>query len=445
MKFLTALIVPLLLLAACSPTPPPTGAEEQFDYARELYESGDYARALLEAAEASDKTRSDSLLSEIYVLMSRCHGVTGNFDLQMSFALRAMTTDQSNQQAFYALVEATLACGDAEGTLQLLPEITDPEYVLHRRAQCGRMLGNEYLEFSSLRSLMEADSMALTGEECVRAAAMFASEGKPDSAAMLLRLVEGSRDPATLDALAGYRASTGNRQAEIESLRALARVNDSIMDGMVRRGVYEKLYEISEESRRRDSEAQRQQMTLTLATGAVFILILVVIMLLLLFRRSVERRKALEAERGLLILRQEMEQLRHRSGSLLRERYEGMEMAANLLLDNSFSKKSDANITAALNAEVESWRKPEFLATLEQSLDSFNGGLIGRIRHTVTTLSDADMMLLLYCAAGFSPRVISLLTGRTTNSLYTAKHRLRHKIADSAISDSDKQQIFELI
>lgn len=443
MKFFTLLILPLLLLAGCSSSP--SGADEQFGYARELFDSGDYARALLEAAEASDKTTSDSLLSDIYVLMSRCHGVTGNFELQLSFALRAMTADQGNPEAFYALVEATLACGDAEGTLQLLPEITDPEYTLHRRAQCGRMLGNEYMEFSALRSLMESDTMILTGEECVRAAVMFASEGKPDSAAIMIGVVDGSSDPSILEALAGYWAMADSPEAEIETLRTLTCVNDSIMEGMVRRGVYEKLYEISEESHRREAATQRQRLTLTVAGSAIFILILVVIMLLLLFRRSVERRKAVEAESGLLLLRQEMDQLRQRSGSLLRERYESMEMAANLLLDNSFSKKSDANITAALNSEVESWRKPDFLAALENSIDSVNDGLIGRIRQTVMSLTDADMMLLLYCAAGFSPRVISLLTGRTTNSLYTAKHRLRHKIMDSTVSESDKQQILELI
>ena len=131
--------------------------------------------------------------------------------------------------------------------------------------------------------------------------------------------------------------------------------------------------------------------------------------------------------------------------NLLKDRYEKVEMAANLLLDNSFAKASDAIITSALHDEVSRCRQPQFLSALEGALIRYSDNVIARLRTSVPSLSPQEMTLALYCAAGLSARVISMLTDRSAASLYTARHRLRKKIQKSGIPQETIDEFLSLI
>ena len=119
--------------------------------------------------------------------------------------------------------------------------------------------------------------------------------------------------------------------------------------------------------------------------------------------------------------------------NLMKDRYEKVEMAANLLLDNSFQKIPTPTSPRPFTTKCRAAGSRSSSAPLEDALSRYCDNVIARLRTSVPSLSPQEMTpRALYCAAGLSARVISMLTDRSAASLYTARHRLRKKYRNLA-------------
>lgn len=337
--------------------------------------------------------------------------------------------------------------------LEILAGEPDRRFRLEQTAQAAMAAGRHDLAKNALSSML-ADSAYMDIAAQATLATLLTEEGKHDSAATVLADVNAalSSDPDELKALAAYYSAAGIRDRAIDAYRQLAAVQDSMMDNMVSQGVYEKLYR--HERSRLENEQRRARKRAFMMAGGITVTTLLVITLLtlILYRRTAESRRALQTQTDMLLLHEEMRQIKESSDrsrlamrNLMKDRYEKVEMAANLLLDNSFSKNSDANITSALHDEVSRCRQPQFLSALEDALNRYCDNVIARLRTSVPSLSPQEMTLALYCAAGLSARVISMLTDRSAASLYTARHRLRKKIQKSGIPQETIDEFLSLI
>ena len=449
---LSIIIIAALTVASCTGNRRQS-AQTVYETAVSHYRDGNHAEALIAAIDASEADPADSTLAGIHALIYECHRITGNHTMALESARLAAGMSPDDPTARHSLVEAMISAEKPDEALEILAGEPDRRFRLEQTAQAAMAAGRHDLAKNALSSML-ADSAYMDIAAQATLATLLTEEGKHDSAATVLADVNAalSSDPDALKALAAYYSAAGIRDRAIDAYRQLAAVQDSMMDNMVSQGVYEKLYR--HERSRLENEQRRARKRAFMMAGGITVTTLLVITLLtlILYRRTAESRRALQTQTDMLLLHEEMRQIKESSDrsrlamrNLMKDRYEKVEMAANLLLDNSFSKNSDANITSALHDEVSRCRQPQFLSALEDALNRYCDNVIARLRTSVPSLSPQEMTLALYCAAGLSARVISMLTDRSAASLYTARHRLRKKIQKSGIPQETIDEFLSLI
>lgn len=84
---------------------------------------------------------------------------------------------------------------------------------------------------------------------------------------------------------------------------------------------------------------------------------------------------------------------------------------------------------ATVKAEIERFcNDKNFLAELENIVDSHRGGVMRKVRNEFTQWSEMDFRLLCFFYAGFSAKAISVFTGDSTGNIYVKKSRLKKEI-----------------
>lgn len=424
-----------LLLAACRREPQPD--------AEALFAAGNYPMAILAASAGLEQHPEPSSAAELHSLIADCHRSAGNFDAALAYARMAARTDTASEDMRLGLARAYIEAAMADSALALLAADSSAD-ALRLRAEAALDGSNRALADTLLERL-HADREWMSPRLLTALADVYRRNGMPDSAATVIARVDtADSTPETLRALAAYYSSTTPTLANRLYSRAAA-LQDSAARSAAAAGIYGRLYAAEHE---RLAEQSRRSRILLMAVAIIASLLIAAIALNLYLRAS-SRRKLLEAENRLLAAADETRRLSEQSrstiGRLFRESYNSIEMAANLLIDSDASRSGAEGAMRRLRAQIDDCRTPQFLARLEEAVNAGCNNVIARMRRDVAPLSDSEITVALYCAAGLSPRVICLLLDCTPSALYNKKYRLRRKIQDSAALADAKEEYLQSI
>lgn len=451
------LLLAVVLMCAC--TTHPTGdAATLCARAGEAAESGDYATAIALASDALDRMDSDTdptLRADALMTIGHAHAAAGNDAAALAYAREARMASPGYAAARRYLVDAATRAGEYTLALEELDSIPAPDaaseaVTLRQRAAAALGAGHTEVAAGALRRLY-ADSLWLPVEQRAALARIYLAAGRRDSAAIVMAGAdsETAMSAADLRALATYHAATGDDSAARDALLRLDATQDSLLRTIAAARIYGNLYSQEHERLMAQTEATRTaRLRLTIAIVAA-LAALTALTAALLYARARHRRRYLEAENRLLLAGEELDRLAAQSrsdiGRLFRDSYDSVEMAANMLIDSSASANVAANIRRRLEMRVEACRKPEFLATLEAQTDRYRDGAMATLRSRVNPLSDADIKVALYCAAGLSPRVICMLLDCSPSALYNKKYRLKGKIRACGAPDTEVQSLLAML
>lgn len=414
------------------------------------------AEAMIAADEAmSAAGADDSVKCRSCLLLSLCHTAARNPASALTFAEMAIacSPDDEDTQAVYAD-----ALNDAQRyaeCVEFVDSLPAAKAALRRRLIPALAGMGEWQRVVDLTDSIGIDRLSDT--ELLRRVCSLVRLGRLsyDSPELALLDLDDESRLYSLDEqrlLGDFYSAMGDRQRAGDVQRQLIAMQDSLIVSLAESKIYEDVYNI-EHSRRRDEEMEvhRSKMQLLLAVGAAVLLVSFLVVVILVMRLRTTRHRA-ETDRQLLMLREELKhrheesrahevslaEMSSRVDRLFRDHYEAIEMAANLLLDASLSKNSGKKIADSLAGIVDRCREPKFMRSLEQTVNMYRDNVIERLRSQLPDLSDSDMDIVLYSAAGLTPRVMCLLTGLTASALYNRKYRLKKRIAASGAADTDE-------
>ncbi|MBD5240707.1 MAG: hypothetical protein HDS59_01305 [Barnesiella sp.] len=128
----------------------------------------------------------------------------------------------------------------------------------------------------------------------------------------------------------------------------------------------------------------------------------------------------------------------------IKELYSGRWEVFNRLCDEYFNKKdaeTDSvriSVHKELERQITELRSTKSLVELEELVNTYNNGIITRIRTQMPKLSNKDVAFLTYLYAGFSPKAICLFTDSKIKNFYNRRTRLRDKILESDAPDREE-------
>lgn len=96
-----------------------------------------------------------------------------------------------------------------------------------------------------------------------------------------------------------------------------------------------------------------------------------------------------------------------------------------------------AKIADDLDRAISNISSGDNLTELESIIDSYNDGVVAKLREQVSPLDERSVKLLILSAAGFSMRSISLITGISIGNINNIWYRLKKRVADSSAPDRD--------
>ncbi len=439
MQRLLPIIMLMVLTAAGCSAPPEADTDPEL-----LLGAGQYAAALASASSALDADPDSAAAARLHYVISECHRHAGDPVRRLSYAEAAAAMAPRDTALRLNLIDALIAAGEADRALDSIGPVPASADALRLTAAAQLAAGRRDRAASTLKRLHD-DREWLPTEMLVALADAYRSEGRPDSAAAIIASTDASTaEAAALNALAAYYLhSDPARSARLYARLAAAR--DSAARAVASGSLYGRLYELEH------AELERQQArTLRLGIGALTLgALLIAFIALLLYRRAEGRKKLLETENRLLAAADEMrthaEQTRSTIGRLFRESHNAIEMAANMLLDTDASRSGAEGVMRRLRSQVEQYRSPEFIAGLETAVNADCNNVIARMRADVPSLTDGDITIALYSAAGLSPRVICLLLDCSPTSLYNKKYRLKRKIQDSPSLAEAKEEYLNTV
>lgn len=425
MRRLLPIITLMLLTAVGCSTAPEADTDAEL-----LLGTGQYAAALASASRALDAGPDSAAAARLHYVISECHRHAGDPVRRLTYAEAAASLAPHDTNLRCNLIDALIAAGEPHRALDSIGDAPASADALRLKAAAELASGGSNRGAATLKRL-HADREWLPTEMLVALADAYRSEGKPDSAAAIIAATDTSTaETAALNALAGYYlTSDPTRSARLYA--RLAAERDSAARRVASGSLYGRLYELEH------AELQRQQAhTLRLGIGVLTLTaMLLALTAMLLYRRAESRKKLLEAENRLLAAADEMRthtrQTRTTIGRLFRESHNAIEMAANMLLDTDASRSGAEGVMRRLRQQIDRYRSAEFIAGLETAVNADCDNVIARMRADVPSLTDGDITIALYSAAGLSPRVICLLLDCTPTSLYNKKYRLKRKIQDS--------------
>ena len=183
----------------------------------------------------------------------------------------------------------------------------------------------------------------------------------------------------------------------------------------------------------------------------IAVLIFIGCLLLSLFYYKKSRSKK---TKNTILLAQHLEYSNTNNAELdkkIKELYSGRWEVFNRLCDEYFNKKdaeTDSvriSVHKELERQITELRSTKSLVELEELVNTYNNGIITRIRTQMPQLSNKDVAFLTYLYAGFSPKAICLFTDSKIKNFYNRRTRLRDKILESDAPDrkefSSKMQL----
>lgn len=440
------------IMASCST--PSNQSEEEHLSAAELISRRDYASAMITASTELEQTTDSVESAGRLMIISECHAAAGNYPAALSYATAASEMAPAHIPVKRFLVDMATRAGEYELALAKVSEIgaidsTELLVSLSQTVTPALALGQTDVAASALRALL-AKSVWLEPTQRVALAEIFQSDGRADSATMILEGIglPNLSDPQALNALAHYYENHAYPATALTVYRRLAFIQDSLLQNAEASGIYGKLYDYEHSMRiRQDADAQVRDTRLRLVIFAT-LAALIAAMALALYYRARGKRKQLELQNDLLIAAEELRQQSERQRSvitrLFRDSYESVEMAVNLLIDGSAAKSSEV-VMRQLRSKVDECRTPEFLSRLEDAVNECHADIITRLRADIPLLSESEITVALYCAAGLSSRVICLMLDCTPAALYNKKYRLKRKIQQANLSETDRNEYLKLI
>lgn len=408
------------------------------------------AEAMLAADEAASfPDAGDSIKALAYKVMSLCHAAAHNTTSAIAFAEMALALVPDDQEAQGIYTDALTDGRRYRESLDFLESHASGEDALKRRKIPALIGLGEWSRAVTLTDSLGVENLDDT-ELLYRAYALAQLGALSPGSTELESLECDDYSLQELRLVARIYAAMGLPDRAEEAERKLLSTQDSIIVSLAESKIYEDLYSL-EHSRRQEEEVKSRQseFRLWVTIGSALTVAVLLVAVILVMRQRNARRRA-EADSQLLMLSEELK--RHREDSLRREsalaemsarvdrlfrdHYEAIEMAANLLLDASVAKNSEKKIAASLGSIVDGCREPSFLRNLEQTVNTYRDNVIERLRAQLPNLSDGEMAIILYSAAGLTPRVMCLLTGLTSSALYNRKYRLKKRLCASDAPDA---------
>lgn len=116
---------------------------------------------------------------------------------------------------------------------------------------------------------------------------------------------------------------------------------------------------------------------------------------------------------------------------LLANRFALIDSLCQTYYESQGTKTERKAIVEKVKGEIEAMRS-DSLAVLEQAVNDCRDNLLVRVKELCPEIKPTDYQLLVYIAAGLSPRAISLLLGESVEVVYKRKSRLKAKIKEAA-------------
>lgn len=127
---------------------------------------------------------------------------------------------------------------------------------------------------------------------------------------------------------------------------------------------------------------------------------------------------------------------------LIRELFKTRFASLDRLSREYFEKKDvpalRAHIVKDFEREIELFRQPENLKSIENSVNECCDGVLSAVREAVPRVKDSDITFLALVIAGFSPKSVCLIQDLTIGNYYNKWTRLRARIASSAHPRKDE-------
>lgn len=432
----------------------PLLAEAKYYLASAYLNNSNYPNAVIEASEATSSPSADStIVADCYVIIALSHRETHNSTLELAFAEMAIEAAPMNETANNAYTDALIHNRKYEECLSFIDSKASVFPSLRRKATIPALALRRYDLAKDIFESLEANSTDLTVEERLNKALLTVTTGGAKSKDLFEDQDSDYRYSLNeLKLLAELHTATGNlKEAEKTRLQMLD-IQDSMISRLSESKIYEDLYNIEHAKSQASEFNARRSRTILISAIAGSVMIIILLSVLIFYRKAIERKRMAESENRILALNDELTRgrsereyqdkmitaMRKDVDRLFKEHYESVEMAANLLLDTSMSKNSDKRITEELSRKVSKCRDPKFLSTLESTVNEFRNGAIDRLRKQIAGISDQEMTIILYSAAGLSSRVICLLTDQSASALYNKKYRIKKKILASDAADREE-------
>lgn len=129
-----------------------------------------------------------------------------------------------------------------------------------------------------------------------------------------------------------------------------------------------------------------------------------------------------------------------RVDSIVRRRFDSVNKLCNDYYDLA-ELKTDSHLKTAIYknvcSQLDEVRGREFRKRLEEELDRYRDGIVGRLRSEMPGLDDDYVALFTYAASGFSVKAIAVITGVTKSGAYTRRRRLREMIEAASVPSGE--------
>lgn len=130
----------------------------------------------------------------------------------------------------------------------------------------------------------------------------------------------------------------------------------------------------------------------------------------------------------------ELELFRQQSAIALLGKFAWVEKLGNMYLDADMSSSKEQNLYRKVAGSMSATNLRKLTDEMTAELARYGDGIVDKINEL--DLAPSEKQVLLYTLAGFSVRIICMLTGKSNNAIYSIKKRLKLKLqkAESSLA-----------
>ncbi len=130
---------------------------------------------------------------------------------------------------------------------------------------------------------------------------------------------------------------------------------------------------------------------------------------------------------------------------LFDDHYHTINILCQELFEGDSTEKDKLRIFNRIEAEIVKLGNEGNISKMIDFVDQNKDGRLSRFFKEMTDLSDVERRVITFICVGLSSKAISLLMGMKYKTFHTVKRRLKEKIAESAISDSIKYWVVDVM